>query len=70
MKLVNPVGRNVSFNADNDEHPLACMCRTGLSYSGVRSSSDNCSHCGCNCFPWNYSANSSVAVNTDRSSAQ
>ena len=30
MKLTNPVGRNVSLNADNDINPRACMCRNGL----------------------------------------
>lgn len=35
MKLTNPVGRNVSLNADNDINPRACMCRNGFALSSV-----------------------------------
>lgn len=68
MKLTNPVGRNVSLNADNDINPRACMCRNGFALSSVLGDSDNCSHCGCNCWPWNHGANASTASNTDRAS--
>lgn len=44
MKLTNPVGRNVSLNADNDINPRACMCRNGFALSSVLGDSDNCSH--------------------------
>lgn len=66
MKLTNPVGRNVSLNADNDINPRACMCRNWFALSSVLGDSDNCSHCGCNCWPWNHGANASTASNTDR----
>ena len=46
MKLTNPVGRNVSLNADNDINPTACMCRNGIAFSSALGDSDNCSHCG------------------------
>lgn len=68
MKLTNPIGRNVSLNADNDINPRACMCRNGFALSSVLGDSDNCSHCGCNCWPWNHGANASTASNTDRAS--
>lgn len=35
MKLTNPVGRNVSLNADNDINPRACMCRNGFALSSA-----------------------------------
>lgn len=68
MKLTNPVGRNVSLNADNDINPRACMCRNGLALSSALGDSDNCSNCGCNCWPWNHGSNASTASNADRAS--
>ena len=68
MKLTNPVGRNVSLNADNDISPRACMCRNGIALSSALGDSDNCSHCGCNCWPWNHGADASTASGTDRAS--
>lgn len=35
MKLTNPIGRNVSLNADNDINPRACMCRNGIAFSSA-----------------------------------
>ena len=68
MKRTNPVGRNVSLNADNDVNPRACMCRDGFALSSALGDNDNCSHCGCNCWPWNHGANASTANGTDRAS--
>lgn len=69
MKLTNPIGRNVSLNADNDINPRACMCRNGIAFSSALGDSDNCSNCGCNCLPWNHGSNASTASNADRASA-
>ncbi len=68
MKLTNPVGRNVSLNADNDINPRACMCYIQLAFASARGDFDNCRNCGCNCFPWNHGANSSTAYGTNRAS--
>ena len=68
MKLINPVGRNVSFNADDEINPNACMCRNGIAFSAALGDYDNCSHCGCNCWPWNHGSNSTTAANTNRTS--
>ncbi len=56
---------NVSLNADNDVNPRACMCRDGFALSSALGDNDNCSHCGCNCWPWNHGANASTANGTD-----
>ncbi|MEE3472117.1 MAG: hypothetical protein VZR24_15790 [Butyrivibrio hungatei] len=68
MKLINPVGRNVSFKADDEINPNACMCRNGIAFSAALGDYDNCSHCGCNCWPWNHGSNSTTAANTNRTS--
>lgn len=51
MKLINPIGREVSSNASaNHAVPMACMCGAWSNFSGTRTTSDTCSHCGCNCY--------------------
>lgn len=69
MNLINPMGRTISLNADNDINPCACMCGYGLTFSSALGASDNCKHCGCNCKPFNHNANANVAMNTNRSSS-
>ena len=68
MKLTNPVGRNVSLNADNDINPKACMCSFGLTFSSALGDYDKCGECGCNCLPWNHGSNASTAYGTARGS--
>ena len=68
MKLVNPIGRNLKKDDDGGIKPMACMCRNGFAFSSALGDADNCSHCGCNCWPHNHGANSSTASNTSRAS--
>jgi putative bacteriocin precursor len=68
MKIVNPLGRNLKMEKDGEIKPAACMCRTGISFSSALGDADNCSHCGCNCWPHNHGANASTASNTSRAS--
>lgn len=44
------------------------MCRKGIGFSSALGDADNCSHCGCNCWPHNHGANASTASNTSRTS--
>lgn len=70
MKLVNPLGRNVSGEAytGNGAEPAACMCSGSSSYARARGT-DKCFKCGCSCSSATYSAgNSKTAFWTVRKS--
>lgn len=64
MKIVNPIGRTVSRNANNDIQPNACMCRSDSAFASAQGGSyDTCDHCGCNC------SSSSANLKANRSTA-
>ena len=50
MRLINPIGREASSAASANCVPMACMCGKWSNFSGTRTTSDTCSHCGCNCY--------------------
>lgn len=52
MKLVNPIGREITsgLEANFDVGPMACMCGGGGGqFAGARGIADHCFHCGCDC---------------------
>lgn len=65
MKLVNPVGRQISSGAEAHFEPRACMCGTSTLFTGDRGYKDSCLHCGCDCTSSKYgSGNSRNAATT------
>ena len=50
MKLVNPIGREVSsgFEANSLVQPMACQCSVWTNFTIARGD-DSCLHCGCHC---------------------
>ena len=69
MKLVNPLGRDVSDMFDGGKLiPMACMCSGGKACATSRGK-DGCFKCGCSCSSTKYSAgNSKKALWTVRGS--
>lgn len=69
MKVINPIGRQVSDCTDaNYIQPDACMCGFGFTFSSALGYHDNCSHCGCDCKPFNKEANFNKAYNANYAS--
>lgn len=49
MRVVNPMGRKIDTSVEANNIVRGCTCGTWSNYSGTRTTSDSCSHCGCNC---------------------
>ncbi|AFS77136.1 hypothetical protein Curi_c00550 [Gottschalkia acidurici 9a] len=65
MKMINPLGRDLTTNAPGAQ-PYACMCSN--LFSNARGD-DSCFHCGCSCSDSDVNAgNSSKAFRTVRKS--
>ncbi len=49
MRVINPIGRKIDSVAAAHGVARGCMCGSWTNYANSRTTTDNCSHCGCNC---------------------